>query len=67
MEVSPSGGNYKMLFVQCSMCGVPAGVSTYYDPGILLKKQEKALASLDQRISNLEYSISALASALQRR
>lgn len=66
-ENSPSGGNYKVVFVQCSSCGVPVGVTGYFDAGVLLKKQEKVLAALEQRLSALEYSVSSLVSAVQRR
>lgn len=66
-EVSPSGGGYKQIFVQCSSCGVPAGVVDYFNLGALLKQQESAIQSLDSRLSQIEHKLIQIIQAIQQR
>lgn len=66
-EVSPAGGAFKLSFIQCSSCGVPVGVMDYYNTGSLLKKQEKAIANLDGRLTRIEHAINQIAYVLNQR
>lgn len=43
MENSPSGSNFKFMFVQCSSCGGVVGVMDYYNIGKLLEILGKKL------------------------
>ena len=65
-EISPRKGNYKMYLVQCSGCGAPAGVTDYYNSGVLLKNQEKALKAMDSRIKSIENLVAQIATVLNR-
>jgi hypothetical protein len=37
-EQEPSGSAYKYMFIQCSSCGGVAGVTEYFNVGVLLRK-----------------------------
>lgn len=58
-QIEPIGARYVMYAVHCASitCQTVVGVTEYYDAGSLLKKQEKAIAALDARLSNLEHSM----------
>lgn len=40
---TPSGSNFKLLFIQCSSCGCVIGVLDYYNIGRLLENLAKNL------------------------
>jgi len=65
-EVEALGAAYKLIFIQCASCNAPVGVTDFYNTGSLLKKQEKQLAALDSRLSQIEASLQAIAYALQQ-
>jgi predicted nucleic-acid-binding Zn-ribbon protein len=64
-ELNAQGANYKLFAVQCVSCSTPIGVMEYYDNGALLKKQEKAIAALEQKIDYIQSSVGQIAHALQ--
>jgi hypothetical protein len=64
-EMNVQGANYKLFAVQCTSCSTPVGVMEYYDNGTLLKKQEKAIADLGQKIGQIEHAVNQIAYALQ--
>ena len=39
----PAGGQYKLLFVQCSICGAVISARDYFNTSALLLQQNKAL------------------------
>ena len=43
VEHSPSGSNFKLMFIQCASCGSVVGVTEYYNAGALLHKIMKKL------------------------
>ncbi len=66
-ENSPASSQYKVFLVQCSGCGAPFGVMDYFNVGTLLKKQEKAVSEMDERLKRIEYNIAAIGQALNNR
>jgi predicted nucleic-acid-binding Zn-ribbon protein len=64
-EMNVQGANYKLFAVQCVSCMTPVGIMEYYDTGSLLKGQEKQIASLHQKIDQMNYNLSSLANAVQ--
>ena len=67
VEKEPVGSNFKVMFVQCSSCGVPIGVLDYYNLGSLLQEQKKLIEALASRVSNVEHSLNQIAYFLQQR
>lgn len=66
VEQEPSGAAYKIMFVQCSTCNVPVGVTDYFNAGVLLQTQKQEIAALKKQISGLEHSVSQILHALRR-
>lgn len=55
-EVSISGGNHRLVFVQCTRCGAPVDV---FDNHAVLRHHEQ-----DARIRNLEQQLATIASGV---
>lgn len=64
-EVSPTGAKYKQIFIQCSSCGVPVGVTGYYDAGAKLVNLEKASDSAKRSLDDLGYRLSRIEQKLK--
>ena len=62
VEQAPVGSNYKLFFVQCSLCKVPIGVLEYFNSGAEIGKVDKRIQSLERKIDNLEYLLRRIAS-----
>lgn len=45
-EFTPSNSNFKLIAVQCAMCGAVVGVLDYYNIGTKLNGIEDALKSI---------------------
>ncbi len=58
-EVSPTGSRYKFYFIQCSSCGNPVGITSYYDIHetitVDVKKLNSKIETLENKVDNLEY------------
>ncbi len=54
VEQVPIGSNYKLFFVQCSICKNPVGVLEYFNSGAQIGKVEKKIENLENKINNLE-------------
>lgn len=52
VEVAPHKSAYKLLFVQCTACGVPIGAMEYFNSGAILKGIEKDLKQLKSEMTN---------------
>lgn len=65
-ETSPSGSNYKLFFVQCSVCGVPVATQEYYHLGTLIENQSKLIKNLEMKIRNIENQLYALQNQSKR-
>lgn len=37
-EAEPAGSKYKIMFIQCSLCGVVIGTTDYFDTASMLEK-----------------------------
>ena len=37
-ETLPRGSEYKVMFIQCSLCGAVVGVTDYFNTAVLIKK-----------------------------
>lgn len=49
-EVSPSGGNFKYFFIQCSSCGVPVTAVEFSYVSALIEGLERRLSSIEARL-----------------
>ena len=65
-EVAPQGAAYKSVFIQCSGCGAPFAAQDYFNLGTLLKDQEEKIASLSQKVDQLDQNTRAILQALQQ-
>jgi len=50
VEVAPRNSNFKLIFVQCTMCGAVVGVADYFNLGNLVKNQNKAIQKIAERL-----------------
>lgn len=79
-ESSPSGSNYKIMFVQCSKCGSVVGTMDYWNIGTLVKDLEKKinrnydfdtvnsnLGVINENISRLFRKINDLESKIEKK
>lgn len=55
VEQSPVGSNYKLFFVQCSMCGGPVGVLEYFSSNAQIGKVAKQIENLERKIDQIDY------------
>ena len=69
----PSGSNFKLIFVKCSICKAPIGVTEYYNAGAEFLRQKEQiealsshLSSIEIRLSNIEILLSQITNHLQR-
>ncbi|MDP2720834.1 MAG: hypothetical protein Q8O75_02740, partial [bacterium] len=65
-EKEPTGSRFKLLFVQCSMCGVPIGVVEYHNTGSLIQNLEKKINQLESSISDVQHNIHAITRLLRK-
>ena len=49
-EVSPRGAGYKYNFIQCSSCGAPVGVVSYYNLDQTILQIEKLVKAIAYRV-----------------
>lgn len=58
---TPSGGNFRYFFIQCSNCGVPITALEYMNIGATIEQTERNLKSelsnLKRQLDNLEFRI----------
>lgn len=73
-EFEPSGGSYKLIFIQCSSCNTPVGVTEYYDSGAVLEehkaihlKHSQQLDDMQRRVQNIEHVVSQIGNFLNQR
>ena len=62
-----AGSRYKLMFVQCVMCGVPIAVTEYLNTGAKIQELENKIKALETTISNIDYNIVALANMVRNR
>lgn len=65
-ENSPSGSNYKLLFVQCSSCGSVLGVMDFFNIGTKISIVEEMIEKLDKKINNIDNNIVTVANLIKR-
>ena len=51
-EEAPTGSNYKVYFVRCTMCKVPIGVMDFYHTHTKLDKIDKSIIALGNLMTN---------------
>ena len=61
VEKEPSGSRYKQMFIQCSSCGVPIGVTDYYHTHTKLVEIEQKIGKLEKALQTIDYNIRILA------
>lgn len=65
VEKEPSGSNFKVMFVQCSACGVPIGVMDYFDTHTQIQKLDKRLNNLQSAVDTIDHNLRVLISNLR--
>lgn len=66
-EVSPHNSKYKMYFVQCSACGVPVGVTDFYNTHNSIEETNAKIKKLEDKLNSVEYTLSQIVTALNSR
>jgi len=66
-QPSISGSSYKLMFVQCAICGVPVSVMEYFNAGAKIQELENKVKDLECTINNIDHNIVALANAVKRK
>jgi predicted nucleic-acid-binding Zn-ribbon protein len=61
----PKDSAYKQMFIQCSSCGGVAGVTEYYDAGVLAKDLQNKIATLQEAVQRIESQIQQIVSRLR--
>lgn len=56
-EAKVNGARYKLMFVQCAACGVPAGMLESH-AAALLQEQDARLKGLQEQVAAIEGSVS---------
>lgn len=64
-EVSPSGSNFKLYFVQCTHCGAPLGTQEFFNTSALIKDLELKVDNLQQTQSQMSNTLSYMAQKLK--
>ena len=64
--IEPTGSAYKLISVQCASCGVPIGVTNYFDVGSIVKGNEKILKSLETKVRNMEATLATILTRVRR-
>lgn len=63
-EVSPSGAAFKKVFIQCSLCGVPVGVTDFYDTHSAIENTNTKIRALGDKLNSLEHTLRQIVSIL---
>lgn len=50
---SPSGSNFKVNFIRCTICKIPVGVMDYYDVHSKIEKVEKLTTALGNSLTGM--------------
>ena len=66
-EVAPQGSNFKLNFVQCSICGAPVGVLEYYNLTSMIDGVQKKIANLSSKFEEVNYNLSILQQEIRRK
>ncbi len=66
-EDEPLNANYKIFIVHCKSCGAPFGAMEYAVAGVLLAKQEKTLAQIQESLSTVDRRVRNIEQVLQHR
>lgn len=64
--VEPGESNFKLYFIQCSSCGVPVGITEYYNSGALIRGLEEKLSSLSDQINHMNHNLMVLEDSIRR-
>jgi hypothetical protein len=51
--VEPSGSAFKLVFVQCAVCGGVVGVVEYNNVGSMIDRQNKAIREIARKVGAL--------------
>lgn len=60
VEATPKNSTYKLMFVQCSICGAVVGSMSYFDAGYLAKRNQEELEQIKQVLHQIEDLLSRL-------
>lgn len=64
-ENEPSGSQFIVYFVQCSVCGTPVGVLEYANSAALIEKLEKKVDRLSNEIQQIGYDVTNINNKLR--
>ena len=66
-EVSPQGTAFKKIFIQCSSCGVPVGVTDFFDTHSGIEGVKVKIKELDSKLNGIEYTLRQMVTVLNGR
>lgn len=62
--IEPAAATYKHCVIQCRTCGVPAGITGYVNPAVLIedleKKLKRVISAVDDKIDDLSRKVAKL-------
>jgi hypothetical protein len=66
-EISPAGGQYKMMAICCSSCSAILGVTNYFNTGVIAKGIEKTLTGIKSDLDKVSSTVRDIQNTLRRR
>ena len=66
-EISPAGGQYKMMAICCSSCGAILGVTNYFNSGVIVKGMEKTVDGMKLELDKVSTTVRDIQNTLRRR
>lgn len=67
VEKEPLGSNFKILFIQCTLCGGVVGTMEYFSIGAKLVKLEKGLNQISKTAAVIDHNLRLIIDSLNRR
>lgn len=66
-EISPAGGQYKMMAICCSSCSAILGVTNYLNTGVIAKGLEKSISGMKSDLDKISTIVRDIQNTLRRR
>lgn len=60
------GSRFKIMFIQCSTCGVPVGVMDYFNIGNKIDELEKRVKRVEATTDNIDNNVVTLSNRIRR-
>lgn len=63
---SPSGSNFKISFVRCSICKVPVGTMEYFNLHSSIEVLQKKVEALEQAVGSTSHTLAIINENIRR-